>query len=131
MPPEDAVVANVKVGYFERKYLLMLLFPVSQDTSWSMSLIRVNDCPGIILWKVSCTGVSSAKLRPVSMNVFLIMRIREVPLSINVLATLYCLIGIFTTEGKFLSDSSVSGWSSGPNEMLTSDNFIILPGSMR
>jgi hypothetical protein len=32
---------------------------------------------------------------------------------------------------KFLSDSSVFGWSYGPNEMSTLDHLIILPGSMR
>jgi hypothetical protein len=41
------------------------------------------------------------------MKVFLIMRFREAPLSINVLATLCHPIGIFTTKGKFLSDSFV------------------------
>jgi hypothetical protein len=32
---------------------------------------------------------------------------------------------------KFLSDSSVSGWSSGPNEMSTLDHIILLPGLIR
>jgi hypothetical protein len=60
-------------------------------------------------------------------TVFPIMRLREAPLSINVLATLCHSIGVFTMKGKFLMDSSVSGWSSRPNEILTSDYFIILP----
>jgi hypothetical protein len=46
-------------------------------------------------------GVNSAKLRP-----------------------------ILTMKDRFLSDSSVSGWSSDPNEMPTSDHFILLPGSI-
>jgi hypothetical protein len=43
------------------------------------------------------------------MKVFLIMRFNEAPLSINVLATLCRPIVSLTTNGKFLSDSSVSG----------------------
>jgi hypothetical protein len=90
----------------------------------------VDNYPVMIPLKVSCIGVNCAKLRPISMKVFLIMRFREAPLSINVLATLCHPIGIFTMKGKFLSDSFVSGWSSGPNEILTLDHFIILLGSM-
>jgi hypothetical protein len=41
----------------------------------------VDDYPGITSWKVSCNGVRSARLRPISMNVFLMMRLREAPLS--------------------------------------------------
>jgi hypothetical protein len=90
----------------------------------------VDNYPGMIPWKVSCNGVNSAKMRPISMKVFLIMRFIEALLSINVLDTLCCLIRIFTMKGKFLLDSSVSKWSSGPNVILTSDHFIILLGSM-
>jgi hypothetical protein len=43
------------------------------------------------------------------MNVFLMIRFNEAPLSINVLATLCRLIGNLTTNDKFLSDSFVSG----------------------
>jgi hypothetical protein len=64
------------------------------------------------------------------MKIFLIMRFKEAPLSINVLATLCHLIGILTTNGKFLSDNSVSGWSSGPNETPMLDHLIILLGSI-
>jgi hypothetical protein len=71
------------------------------------------------------------KFRPISMKVFLIIKFREAPLSIKVLATLCLLIGILKMKGKFLSDSSVSGWSSHPNEMLASDHLILLPGSIR
>jgi hypothetical protein len=65
------------------------------------------------------------------MNVLLIKRFNEAPLSIIVLATLCHPIGILTMNGKFLSDSSVIGWSSGPNEISTSDHLILLPGSIR
>jgi hypothetical protein len=68
----------------------------------------VDDCPRMIPWKVSCTGVNYGKLRPISMKVFLITRFTKAPLSINALTTLCRLIGIFTAKGKFLSDSSVS-----------------------
>jgi hypothetical protein len=54
-------------------------------------------------------GVKSAKLKSISMKVFLIMRFNEALLSINVLATLYRPIGILTTNDKFLSDNFVSG----------------------
>jgi hypothetical protein len=64
------------------------------------------------------------------MKVFLIIRFNEALLSINVLATLCHLIGSLTTNSKFLSDNSVSGWSCGPNEISTSDHLIILPSSM-
>jgi hypothetical protein len=53
------------------------------------------------------------------MKVFLIIKFSEAPLSIKVLATLCRSIRILTTKGKFLSDNSVSGWSSGPNKMPT------------
>jgi hypothetical protein len=51
------------------------------------------------------------------MEVFLIIRFSDAPLLIKVLATLCRPIGILITKSKFPSDSSVSGWSSGPNEM--------------
>jgi hypothetical protein len=65
------------------------------------------------------------------MKVFLMMRFNEAPLSIGVLATLCHPIGSLTTKGKFRSDSSVYGWSYGPNEMSMSDDLIILSSSMR
>jgi hypothetical protein len=65
------------------------------------------------------------------MKVFLIIKFSEAPMSIKVLATLWRPIGILTTNGRFLSDSSVSRWSSGPNEMSASDHIILLPGSIR
>jgi hypothetical protein len=64
------------------------------------------------------------------MKVILIIKFSEAPLSIKVLATLYRSIRILMTKGRFLSDSSVSGWSSSPNEMSVSDHLILLPGSI-
>jgi hypothetical protein len=64
------------------------------------------------------------------MKIFLIIKFIEVPLSVNVLATLCRPFGILTTKGRFLLDSSVSGWSSGLNEMSTSDHLIRHPGSI-
>jgi hypothetical protein len=55
---------------------------------------------------------------------------QRAPLSIKVLATLCRPTGILTTKGKFLSDNSVSGLSSGPNEMPTLDHLILRPGSI-
>jgi hypothetical protein len=66
-----------------------------------------------------------------SMKVFLIIKFREALMSIKVLATMCHPIEILTMKGRFLSDSSVSGWSSGLNEMATSDHLILLPGSIR
>jgi hypothetical protein len=109
---------------------LRLLFPIPQDTSKLMCLMGVVDCSGISLWNVSCTGTRSDRLRSISMKVFLMIRINEAPLSIGVLATLCRPIGNLTTNSKFLSDSYVSGWSSGLNDISTSHHFIILPGSM-
>jgi hypothetical protein len=65
------------------------------------------------------------------MKVFLIINFSEAPLSIKVLTTLCHPIEILTTKGRFLSDSSMSGWSSGPKEMSASDHLILLPGSIR
>jgi hypothetical protein len=65
------------------------------------------------------------------MKVFLIISFNEAGLSITVLATLCHPIGIVTMKGKFLSDSTVSAWSSSPNEMLISDHLILLLGSIR
>jgi hypothetical protein len=58
-------------------------------------------------------------------------KVQRAPLSIKVLATLCRPTGILTTKGKFLSDNSVSGLSSGPNEMPTLDHLILRPGSIR
>jgi hypothetical protein len=96
-----------------------------------MHPMGVDDCPGITTWNVSCTWVRSARLRPISMKLFLVMRLREAPLSTRVLATLYRPIGSLTTKGKFRLDNVVSGWSSGLNEMSVPDHFILLSGSMR
>jgi hypothetical protein len=51
------------------------------------------------------------------MKVFLIIKLSEAPLSIRVLATLWHPVGILTMKDRFLSDNSMSEWSSGPNEM--------------
>jgi hypothetical protein len=110
---------------------LRLFCPIPQDTSRSMCLMGVDDYPEMIPWKVSCTGVNSAKLRPISMKVFLIIKFSETPLSIKVLATLWRPIEILTMRGRFQSNSSVSGWSSDPNEISASDHLILLPGSIR
>jgi hypothetical protein len=75
---------------------LRLFSPVPQDSSRSMCPMRVDAYPGMIPWNVSCTGVKSDNLRPISMTVFLIMRFNEAPLSINALATLCRLIRILT-----------------------------------
>jgi hypothetical protein len=80
----------------------------------------VDHCPRITSWNVSCTGVRSDRLRTISMNVFLIMRLKEAPLSTRVLATLCHPIRSLTTKGKFRLESSVSRWSSGTNEMSVS-----------
>jgi hypothetical protein len=95
-----------------------------------MRPIGVGDWPGMTPWNVSCAGTRSDRLRPISMKVFLMIRFIEAPLSINVLVILYCPIGYLTTNGKFLSDSSVSGWSSGLNVISMLDHFIHLLGSM-
>jgi hypothetical protein len=120
-PMSKLATSNVSIS-------LCLFSPAPQDTSRSIRPMGVDDYPGMIPWNVSCTGVKSVKLRPISIKVFLIMRFNEAPLSINILATLCHLIGILMMNGKFLSDSSVSGWSSGPNEMSTPDHLILLPG---
>jgi hypothetical protein len=109
---------------------LHLFSPDPQDTFRSMHPMGVDDCPGIIPWKVSCTRVNSVKLRSISMKVFLIIKFSEAPLSIKVLATLCRSIRILTMKGRFLSDSFVSRWSFGSNEMSASDHFILLPGSL-
>jgi hypothetical protein len=109
---------------------LRLLSLDPQDTSRSMCPMGVDDYPRITPWKVSCTGVRSAKLRPISMNIFFMMRLSEVPLSIRVLATLCRPIGSLITKGKFQLDISVSGWSLCLNEMSILDHFILLSGSI-
>jgi hypothetical protein len=62
------------------------------------------------------------------MNVFLIMRLCDTPLSIRVLATLWRLIRILTLRSKLWLESSIPG---GPNEISVSDHFILLLGLMR
>jgi hypothetical protein len=65
------------------------------------------------------------------MEVFLIIKFSEAQLSIKILVTLWHPIEILTTKGKFLSNSSTSGWSYGLNEMSTLDHLILLPSSIR
>jgi hypothetical protein len=65
------------------------------------------------------------------MKVLLMIRFNQASLSVSVLTTLCRPIGKLTMNGKFLSDNSVSGWSSAPNYISMLDHFIILPGSMR
>jgi hypothetical protein len=109
MPPHDAIVTDVKTGHLKRQHLsLCLLSPVPQHTSRSIRPMGVDDCPGITSWNVSCAWVMSFKLRPISIKVFLMIRVNEALLSISVFATLYRLIGSLTTNDKFLSDSSLS-----------------------
>jgi hypothetical protein len=131
MPLQDIVVFDVKAGTSNVSISLRLFSSVPQDTSRSMHPMGVDDRPGMIPWKVSCTGVRSAKLRPISMKVFLIIKFSEAPLSIRVLSTLWRPIRILTMKGRFLSNSSVSGWSSGSNGTSTSNYLILLPGSIR
>jgi hypothetical protein len=107
-----------------------LFSPIPQDTSRSMHPMGVDAYPVMISWNVSCTGVRSDNLRPISMKAFLIMRFNEAPLSINVLATLCRPIGILTMSGRFFSDTSVMGCSFGPNVMRSSDHLICLSGSI-
>jgi hypothetical protein len=74
-----------------------------------MCLMGVDDYPEITPWNVSCTGVKSDRLMPISMKVFLMMRFNETLLSTRVLTTLCNPIGSLTMKGKFYSDNSVSG----------------------
>jgi hypothetical protein len=129
--PRIQLYSMLKLATLNANISLHLFSPDPQDTFRSMHPMGVNDCPGIIPWKVSCTRVNSVKLRPISMKVFLIIKFSEAPLSIKVLATLCRSIRILMTKGRFLSDNFVSGWSSGPNEMSALDHFILLPGSLR
>jgi hypothetical protein len=69
----------------------------------------VDDYPGKTQWNVSCTGFKSFKLRLISMKLFLMIRFNEALLSINALATLCRPIGNLIMNGKFLSDSYISG----------------------
>jgi hypothetical protein len=128
--PKIQLYPMLKLATLNVSISLRLFSSVPQDTSRSMCLMGVDDCPGMIPCKVSCTGVSSAKLRPISMKVFLIIKFNEAPLSIKFLATLWRPIRILTMKDRFLSDSSVSGWSSGLNEMSALDHPILLPGSI-
>jgi hypothetical protein len=86
-PMSKLATSNVSIS-------LHLFSPVPQNTSRSMRPMEVDDYPGMIPWKVSCTGVNSAKLRPISMKVFLIIKFSEAPLSIKVLVSLWRPIGI-------------------------------------
>jgi hypothetical protein len=64
------------------------------------------------------------------MKIFLIIKLSKAPLSIIVLATLWCPIRILMTKGRFLSDRFASGWSSGLNERSILDHLILLLGSI-
>jgi hypothetical protein len=55
-----------------------------------MRPMGVDDYPWIALWYMSCISVIYARFRSISINVFLIMRLREAPLSTRVLATIWC-----------------------------------------
>jgi hypothetical protein len=66
-----------------------------------MRLMGVDDCPRMTPWNMSWTGVKSDRSTLISMNVFLMIRLRDAPLSINVLATLWLPIGRLITKGKF------------------------------
>jgi hypothetical protein len=129
-PPRIQLYSMSKLATSNVSISLRLFSPVLQDTSRSMHQMGVDDYPGKIPWKVSCTGVNSAKLRPISMKVFLIIKFNEAALLIKVLATLWHPIRILTMKDMFLSDSSVSGWYSNPNEMPASDHLILVPGSI-
>jgi hypothetical protein len=108
-PPDDVVVPDVEAGYLKRKHLLMLVVSYPADTSWLMCPIGVDNCLGMTLWNMSCTGIRSDRLRPISMKVFLMIGFNETKLWISVLATLCHPISNLTTNGKFLLDSSISG----------------------
>jgi hypothetical protein len=130
-PPEDAVVFDVESCDFKRQHLLVLV--ISQTTRHLH--IDAPNRGGWLAWNNIVEGimhgVRSVKLRPISINVFLMMRLSEAPLSMRVLATLCRPIRSLTTKGKFRLDNFVVGWSSGPNEMSTLDHFIHRSGSMR
>jgi hypothetical protein len=70
------------------------------------------------------------QVEAISMKVFFIIKFSDVQLSIRVLVTSCRPIGILTTKGKFLSDNSMSGWSSDPNEISTLDHLILLLGTI-
>jgi hypothetical protein len=122
-PKSKLVISNVSISR-------RLFFPDPHDTSRSMHPMGDDDYPGMIPWKMPCMGVNSAKLRPILMKVFLIIKFSKAPLSIKVLATLCRPIRILMMKGRFLSDNSMSRWSSGLNEMSASDHLILLPGSI-
>jgi hypothetical protein len=107
-PPKDTVIPDVETGHFECQHLPALVLPCFIR----YLQVAAFDGNGRLPWNYTVDrimhGVKSAKLRLISMKVFLIMRFNEAPLSINVLATLCRLIGILMTNDKFLSDSSVS-----------------------
>jgi hypothetical protein len=107
--PRMQLYPMLKLATLNVNVSLRLLSPVPHDTSRSIHPMGIDDCPGMTPWNVSCTGVRSYKLRPISMKVFLMIRFNEAPLSNSVLATLYHPIGSLTMKGKFLSNSVVSG----------------------
>jgi hypothetical protein len=109
MPPKDEVVTYIEAGNFERQHLFV--FVVSYPTGY-IEIDAPNGSGRLsrdYFMERVMHNVRSDKLRPISMKVFLMMRLSEVPLSIRVLVTLCRPIGSLTTKGKFLSHSSVSG----------------------
>jgi hypothetical protein len=67
-PLEDVVVPDVKAGDLNVNNSSHILSPEPQDTSRLICPIGVNDWPNIMSWNVSCTGVRSAKLRPIYLH---------------------------------------------------------------
>jgi hypothetical protein len=128
--PKIQLYLMLKLAILNVSIFLRLFSPAPRDTSRLMHPMGVDNYPGMIPWTMSCTGVNLPKLSPISMKVFLIIKFSEAPLSIKVLTTLCHPIGILTMKGSLLSDSSVSGWSSGLNEMSASDHLILLLGSI-
>jgi hypothetical protein len=88
-PPQDTVVSDVKANHFKCQHLLALVFSCLAGHLQVDAPDGVDDYPRMIPWKVPCTEVKSAKLRPISMKVFFIIKLSEAPLSIRVLATLW------------------------------------------
>jgi hypothetical protein len=76
-PSKDAVVADVKACDFECWHLPAFVITRSTDTMRLMCPMGIDDYSRITSWNVSCTGVRSAKLRSILMNVFLMMRLSE------------------------------------------------------
>jgi hypothetical protein len=87
-PPQDTVVSDVKASHFKCQHLPALIFSCLKGHLQVDASDGVDNYPEMIPWKVSCTGVRSAKLRLISMKVFLIIKLSKTPLSIKVFTTL-------------------------------------------